>query len=45
MRKSFSCSSILGLLARDNEVIVGGNKVKVRDVMREQLSPQLRLGR
>ncbi|MFJ7934179.1 saccharopine dehydrogenase C-terminal domain-containing protein [Sporosarcina sp. NPDC096371] len=34
----------LGLLARDNEVVVAGNAVKVRDVMREQLSPQLRLG-
>lgn len=34
----------LGLLSRDNEVVVAGNKVKVRDVMREQLSPQLRLG-
>ncbi|MER2090625.1 MAG: saccharopine dehydrogenase C-terminal domain-containing protein [Sporosarcina sp.] len=33
----------LGLLTRDNEVTVGGNKVKVRDVMREHLSPQLRL--
>ncbi len=34
----------LGLLARDGEVIVAGNTVKVRDVMRELLSPQLRLG-
>ncbi len=34
----------LGLLSRDNEVVVDGNKVKVRDVMREHLSPQLRLG-
>ncbi|WP_342508255.1 saccharopine dehydrogenase C-terminal domain-containing protein [Sporosarcina sp. FSL K6-2383] len=34
----------LGLLARDSEVVVAGNKVKVRDVMRELLSPQLRLG-
>lgn len=34
----------LGLLARDGEVVVAGNKVKVRDVMRELLSPQLRLG-
>ncbi|KAA0955762.1 saccharopine dehydrogenase [Sporosarcina sp. ANT_H38] len=35
----------LGLLSRDNEVTVGGNKVKVRDVMREHLSPRLRLGK
>ena len=34
----------LGLLARDNEVEVDGRMVKVRDVMREHLSPQLRLG-
>lgn len=34
----------LGLLARDGEVVVAGNAVKVRDVMRELLSPQLRLG-
>jgi len=34
----------LGLLSRDNEVSVGGTTVKVRDVMREHLSPQLRLG-
>ena len=34
----------LGLLSRDNEVTVSGNAVKVRDVMREHLSPQLRLG-
>ncbi len=34
----------LGLLARDGEVVVAGNTVKVRDVMRELLSPQLRLG-
>lgn len=34
----------LGLLSRDNEVTVGNQQVKVRDVMREQLSPQLRLG-
>jgi lysine 6-dehydrogenase len=34
----------LGLLGRDNEVTVDGKKVKVRDVMREQLAPQLRLG-
>lgn len=34
----------LGLLSRDNEVTVGDRQVKVRDVMREQLSPQLRLG-
>ncbi|MCM3709400.1 saccharopine dehydrogenase family protein [Sporosarcina luteola] len=34
----------LGLLSRDNEVKVGDKQVKVRDVMREQLSPQLRLG-
>ena len=35
----------LGLLSRDNEVTVDGHKVKVRDVMREHLSPQLRLGK
>ncbi|MFD1204930.1 saccharopine dehydrogenase C-terminal domain-containing protein [Sporosarcina contaminans] len=34
----------LGLLSRNNEVTVDGRSVKVRDVMREQLSPQLRLG-
>ncbi|WP_342513369.1 saccharopine dehydrogenase C-terminal domain-containing protein [Sporosarcina sp. FSL K6-1522] len=34
----------LGLLSRANEVNIAGNKVKVRDVMRELLSPQLRLG-
>lgn len=34
----------LGLLSRDSEVTIGDRKVKVRDVMREQLSPQLRLG-
>ncbi|MDN4606104.1 saccharopine dehydrogenase family protein [Sporosarcina highlanderae] len=34
----------LGLLSRETEVTIGGSKVKVRDVMREQLSPQLRLG-
>ncbi|MET3575094.1 saccharopine dehydrogenase family protein [Bhargavaea ullalensis] len=34
----------LGLLGRDAEVTVGGQTVKVRDVMREHLSPQLRLG-
>ncbi|MGN7385717.1 saccharopine dehydrogenase C-terminal domain-containing protein [Sporosarcina sp. SAFN-015] len=34
----------LGLLSRDNKVTVGDKQVKVRDVMREQLSPQLRLG-
>ncbi len=34
----------LGLLSRENEVTVGDKQVKVRDVMREQLSPQLRLG-
>jgi len=34
----------LGLLSRDSEVTVGDKQVKVRDVMREQLSPQLRLG-
>ena len=34
----------LGLLSRDSEVTVGDKRVKVRDVMREQLSPQLRLG-
>ena len=35
----------LGLLSRDNEVTVDGKTVKVRDVMREHLSPQLRLGK
>ncbi|MCM3087075.1 lysine 6-dehydrogenase [Bhargavaea ginsengi] len=34
----------LGLLARDSEVAVGGQHVKVRDVMREHLTPKLRLG-
>ncbi|MCG3087111.1 saccharopine dehydrogenase family protein [Sporosarcina cyprini] len=34
----------LGLLSKNSEVEVGGSKVKVRDVMREQLSPQLKLG-
>ncbi|MFS0690110.1 saccharopine dehydrogenase C-terminal domain-containing protein [Sporosarcina sp. 179-K 8C2 HS] len=34
----------LGLLSRENEVAVGDKQVKVRDVMREHLSPQLRLG-
>jgi lysine 6-dehydrogenase len=34
----------LGLLSRDNEVTIDGKNVKVRDVMREHLSPQLRLG-
>ena len=34
----------LGLLSRDNEVTVEGKTMKVRDVMREHLSPQLRLG-
>ena len=34
----------LGLLSRDNEVAIDGKNVKVRDVMREHLSPQLRLG-
>ncbi|WP_203247541.1 saccharopine dehydrogenase family protein [Sporosarcina beigongshangi] len=34
----------LGLLARDSEVVIAGQTVKVRDVMREHLSPQLRLG-
>ncbi|MCZ2260313.1 saccharopine dehydrogenase family protein [Sporosarcina sp. G11-34] len=34
----------LGLLSRDNVVTVGGNTIKVRDVMREHLSPQLQLG-
>lgn len=34
----------LGLLARDKEVEVDGRMVKIRDVMREHLSPQLRLG-
>lgn len=34
----------LGLLQRENEVTVDGKTVKVRDVMREHLSPQIRLG-
>lgn len=34
----------LGLLSRDSEVTVGGQQVKVRDVMREHLTPKLRLG-
>ncbi len=34
----------LGLLSRTNDVTVNGQTVKVRDVMREHLSPQLRLG-
>lgn len=34
----------LGLLSRENVVTVDGKTVKVRDVMREHLSPQLRLG-
>ncbi|MGM9921206.1 MAG: saccharopine dehydrogenase family protein [Bhargavaea sp.] len=34
----------LGLLDRDSDVTVGGQAVKVRDVMREQLTPKLRLG-
>ncbi|CAM3139884.1 saccharopine dehydrogenase C-terminal domain-containing protein [Filibacter tadaridae] len=34
----------LGLLSRDNEVTVNGTALKIRDVMREHLSPQLRLG-
>lgn len=34
----------LGLLNRETEVKVDGTTVKVRDVMREQLTPQLRLG-
>ncbi|WP_213422136.1 saccharopine dehydrogenase family protein [Bhargavaea massiliensis] len=34
----------LGLLARDSEVAVSGQQVKVRDVMREHLTPKLRLG-
>lgn len=34
----------LGLLSKDSQVEVGGSTVKVRDVMREQLSPKLRLG-
>lgn len=35
----------LGLLSRENEVTVDGKTVKVRDVMREHLSPQLKLGK
>ena len=34
----------LGLLSRTHEVTVDGKTLKVRDVMREHLSPQLRLG-
>ncbi|MCZ2257430.1 saccharopine dehydrogenase family protein [Sporosarcina sp. G11-34] len=35
----------LGLLARNNEVTIDGKTVKVRDVMREHLSPLLKLGK
>lgn len=35
----------LGLLSRDNEVTIDGRSVKVRDVMREHLSPKLQLGK
>ena len=42
--KKFQLLVDLGLLSRDNEVTVEGKTVKVRDVMREHLSPQLRLG-
>ncbi|AOV08932.1 saccharopine dehydrogenase family protein [Sporosarcina ureilytica] len=34
----------LGLLSRDSKVTVGGQSIKVRDVMRAHLSPQLQLG-
>lgn len=34
----------LGLLSRDNEVIIDGKPLKIRDVMREHLSPRLHLG-
>lgn len=34
----------LGLLSRDNEVTVDGKTMKIRDVMKAYLSPQLRLG-
>lgn len=35
----------LGLLSRENEVTIDGKAVKVRDVMREHLAPQLQLGK
>lgn len=35
----------LGLLSRDNEVTVGENTMKIREVMKAYLSPQLRLGK
>ena len=34
----------LGLLSWDSEVLIDGKTIKVRDVMREHLSPQLKLG-
>lgn len=34
----------LGLLSRDSEVTVGGQQVKVREVVKEHLTPKLRLG-
>lgn len=34
----------LGLLSRDNEVMVQGKKMKIREVMKSYLSPQLQLG-
>jgi len=34
----------LGLLSKESTVEIAGHPVKVRDVMREQLSPQLKLG-
>jgi len=35
----------LGLLSRETEVTIDGKKIKVRDVMREQLSSLLKLGK
>lgn len=35
----------LGLLSRDTKVTVDGHTIKIRNVMREHLSPQLRLGK
>lgn len=34
----------LGLLSRDSEVVIDGKHIKVRDVMKEHLLPQLTLG-
>ena len=35
----------LGLLSRENQVIVQGKKMKIREVMKSYLSPQLQLGK